>query len=308
MTKLYVFTGFLGSGKTTLLSGLMRRLEDKKIGVIQNEFGKLGIDGEILNRNSIEMVEINQGSIFCSCLKLQFVEALTEMAEKDFQYLFVESSGLGDPSNIEEILNVVREVHGKDFDFSGILCLVDAVNFLDQVKDEETVNRQLKHCHLAVISKTDLVNQKHLAKIEAKIREINPICRIEYSHNGTLSPEFLNDDLKRYQWAEGEDSLNSEDKKPKTLVMNFSEPFPRDKFELFVSMVADDIYRVKGFAEIIGAGWQQIDIVGRKIDYKPCTAKEKPQLTIISKIGPAIIKPLISAWNETVKTRMELKN
>ena len=83
-TKLYVLTGFLGSGKTTLLLELLKQLEGKKIGIIQNEFGKLGIDGTILRNDDIQMVEINRGSIFCSCLKLSFVSALSEMIQHDF--------------------------------------------------------------------------------------------------------------------------------------------------------------------------------------------------------------------------------
>lgn len=308
MTKLYVFTGFLGAGKTTLLSSLLRRLNDKRIGIIQNEFGKLGIDGEILSHDGIEMVEINKGSIFCSCLKLQFVQALTEMAEKDFEYLFVESSGLGDPSNVEEILRVVRDVNGKTFDFAGVLCLVDAVNFLDQVDDEMTVDRQLKHCHLAVISKTDLVDQARIEALEKKIRQINPTCRIERSANGDLSPAFMEESLMPYQWAGNEESLNSEEVKPKTLMMNFAAAFPRDAFEQFIASVADSLYRVKGFAELQGEGWRQIDVVGRRIDYKPCPPREKAQLTIISRIGPAIIKPVIANWKALVNTEMELKN
>ena len=86
-TKLYVLTGFLGSGKTTALLKMMEKLEGCRIGVIQNEFGKLGIDGTILRNDDIQMVEINRGSIFCSCLKLQFVNALAEMSQQNFEYL-----------------------------------------------------------------------------------------------------------------------------------------------------------------------------------------------------------------------------
>ena len=75
-TQLYVLTGFLGSGKTTILLKLLDSLKGKKVGIIQNEFGKLGIDGTILRNDDIQMVEINRGSIFCSCLKLSFVQAL----------------------------------------------------------------------------------------------------------------------------------------------------------------------------------------------------------------------------------------
>ena len=134
-TKLYVFTGFLGAGKTTVLSRILQESKEEKNGVIQNEFGKLGIDGEILKHNDIQMVEINRGSIFCSCLKLQFVQALSEMAQYEFDKLFVESSGLGDPSNVEEILKASEMVSGRSYDFRGVICFVDSVNFLSQLED-----------------------------------------------------------------------------------------------------------------------------------------------------------------------------
>lgn len=308
MTKLYVLTGFLGAGKTTVLLKILEALKGKRIGVIQNEFGKLGIDGEILRNDDIQMVEINRGSIFCSCLKLNFVQALTEMAQQDFEYLFVESSGLGDPSNVEEILNVVKATSSGSYDFCGVICLVDAVNFLSQLGDLETVNRQLKHCHLAAITKVDLVDRARIGELEEKIQEINPVCRIEYSENGNLNLDFLKDNLLEYRWAESEDTTNSEETKPKTLFMNLKEPFEKEKFEKFIEIISKSAYRLKGFAELTGEGWKQIDVVGARLDYKDSEAKEKAQLVVISKVGPAIIKPLLEAWKEYVGTEMELKN
>ena len=102
--KLYFLTGFLGSGKTTILRNLLENMEGTKVGVIQNELGKISIDGTVLQNNDIQMIELNRGSIFCSCLRLSFVDALTQMAQKGLEYVFVESSGFGDPSNAEEIL------------------------------------------------------------------------------------------------------------------------------------------------------------------------------------------------------------
>ncbi|MEE1394208.1 MAG: metalloregulator ArsR/SmtB family transcription factor, partial [Negativibacillus sp.] len=203
-TQLYVLTGFLGSGKTTILLKLLETLKDKKIGIIQNEFGKLSIDGDILRNDDIKMIELNRGSIFCSCLRLSFVEALAEMASYHFDYLFVESSGIGDPSNVLEIIEATKQITGDCFDYRGSLCLVDAVNFLDQLDDLESVHRQLKHCHMAVLTKIDLVDAQRLTELKEKIRQINPICRIETSANASLDLSFLNEDLLRYQWAESE--------------------------------------------------------------------------------------------------------
>lgn len=308
MTKLYVLTGFLGAGKTTILLKILEELKGQRIGVIQNEFGKLGIDGEILRTDGVEMVEINKGSIFCSCLKLNFVKALTEMGRQHFEYLFVESSGLGDPSNIEEILHVVKATSQSEYQFCGVICLVDAVNFLHQIGDLETVNRQLKHCHMAVITKTDLVDSTRLAELESKIQEINPVCKIEYSANGSLALTFLSENLLQRQWAESEETTNREETKPKTLFMNCKEPFEKERFEDFIKAIHKEVYRIKGFAELSGEGWRQVDVVGDRLDYKVTEPKDMAQLVVISKVGPAVIRPLIESWKTYVGTRMELKN
>lgn len=306
--KLYILTGFLGSGKTTLLLKILENLKGHKVGVIQNEFGKLSIDGDILRNDDIKMVEITRGSIFCSCLKLSFVAALSEMAQQDFEYLFVESSGLGDPSNVEEILAAAELASGKKFDFRGVLCMVDALNFLQQVEDEETVNRQLKHCHLAAITKSDLVSSDTLTAITDKIRSINPVCPLKQSVMGNLPLDFLQEDLLLYQWAEGEESLNLKENKPKTLFLNFEDEVEKEALISFFQSIIPSIYRSKGFFRIKGEGWMQVDVVGSRIDFKPCGPCDLSQLVFISKIGPAVIKEIMTAWQTHVGLPMKLKN
>ena len=127
--KLYFLTGFLGSGKTTLLKNLLENMEGMKVGVIQNELGKISIDGTVLQNDDIHMVELNRGSIFCSCLRLSFVDALAKMSQQGLEYVFVESSGFGDPSNAEEILEATKVLVGEVYDFRGCICLVDCYNF-----------------------------------------------------------------------------------------------------------------------------------------------------------------------------------
>ena len=307
-TKLYVLTGFLGSGKTTALLKMMEKLEGCRIGVIQNEFGKLGIDGTILRNDDIQMVEINRGSIFCSCLKLQFVNALAEMSQQNFEYLFVESSGWGDPSNVQEILEAAKIVSNKEYDFRGVICYVDAVNFLDQVEDEETAYRQLKHCNLSVITKTDLVDEEQVQKVKDKIREINPVCEILNSAMGEMDYSFMKKDLMIYQWAECEATTNSVETKPKSVFMEYDGQVEKEKLDRFLKAVSADLHRAKGFCNLKETGWTQVDVVGSLIDYKESEAFEKSQLVFISKIGPMVIKKIFSAWQECVGTEMKLKN
>ena len=322
---LYALTGFLGAGKTTLLTHLLYELGDKKVGIIQNEFGKLGIDGEILkSHDNIEMVEINKGSIFCSCLKFNFLSALIDMSKQDLDCVFIESSGLADPSNIGEILTVCKQSAGDVYDFRGVICLVDALHFDEQIHDIETVDRQLKHCNLVVISKLDLVRntiestednleghegtREHaLETLIGKIREVNPVCKITTADYGKLDESFLSEDLLLYQWAESEDTTNSVENKPKTLFLNCHRNVTGEQFSAFIEQIKVDCYRLKGFF-LIDNAWQQVDVVGNKVDYKPCEAKEYSEIVIISKIGPGIIKPIFEIWQTIFGEKPELKN
>lgn len=309
-TKLYVLTGFLGSGKTTALLKILDQLKDHRIGIIQNEFGKLGIDGTILRRGDIEMTEINRGSIFCSCLKLNFVQALAEMAAKNFEYLFVESSGWGDPSNMMEILEAAKVVSGYEYHLKGVICFVDAVNFLEQVKDEESAFRQLKHCSLAVMTKTDLADERQAAQVREKIREINPVCRIITSVKGELEESLLTQELEEGLWAEPEETTNSIETKPKSIFMEYKGEVEKDCLDQFLREISADVHRVKGFCRLKEMGWTQVDVVGSLIDYKQAEAEEETlsQLVFISKIGPAVIKKIFAAWEKQVGTEMKLRN
>ena len=252
-----------------------------------NEFGKVGIDGTIIQKDGMELVEINRGSIFCSCLQLNFVSALTEIADKNMEYVFVESSGLADPSNIGEFLEAVETVKGKVYDYSGAICLVDGVNFLEQVEDIETVERQLKFCHLVIISKVDLIDDDQLREIKSKIREINDKADIVQSINGKIDYNFLERNLIENQWVESEETTNTPENKPKTLTLTYDGELTKEKLSSFLDIIKKDSYRIKGFFKLED-GWNQVDVVNKIVDYKPTDKGENvSEIVIISKIGPA---------------------
>ena len=305
--ELYVLTGFLGAGKTSFLLNILDNIKDKKIGIIQNEFGKINVDGEIVRRNGIEMTEISRGSIFCSCMKLSFVQALAEMSKKDLDYVFVESSGLADPSNIEEILNAVKIIAGDSYIFKGVICLIDGVNFPNQVKDVETVDRQLAHCNLAVINKVDLLDLSELEEVKNIVRGVNPICMISTASYGKIDLSFLSEDLTSLKWAEFEDSLNTVDNKPKTISLETGEILSKEILTKFLKKVLPDCYRIKGFFKL-DDGWQQVDVVEELIDYKLTSEREISELVFLSKTGPQIIRTIDKAWKEIVDKPMKLRN
>ena len=305
--KLFVLTGFLGAGKTSFLQYVLEAFSDKKLAVIQNEFGKIGIDGSILQRQGIQIKEINRGSIFCSCLQLSFVEALAELAKSDAESLFVESSGLADPSNIMDILEGVKLLAGDVYDFQGVICLIDGVHFPKQVKDTETVDRQLKHCDVAIINKIDLISEEQYKKVLSLVREVNPHCQVLSCAHGQADLSFMEEAFLQGDWAFSEESLNTVDNKPKTISLLCSENVEKGRFQQFLQAVLPECYRIKGFF-LLDRSWMQVDVVEELIDYKPCPTKDISELVFLSKVGPKVIRSIDEAWKQYMDVPMKLKN
>jgi G3E family GTPase len=305
---LYLLTGFLGAGKTTLLKEILKSGGDRKIGVIMNEFGKTGIDGGLVADQSAELLEINRGSIFCDCLKLTFIESLQTMADKPLDAIFVEGSGLADPSNIGDLLEMTKTLVGDHYNYRGSICLVDAPHFLDQSEDIEAMNRQVKFSHLAVISKGDLVDQATIDAVSDRIKAYNAGIEIAQGDFGKLPFNLFEKDLIKGQDLLSDDTSNKQENKPKTLTLNIFEPVEADRLESFLKELSPSAYRMKGHVDIIGRGLTQVDVVTNRIDYKAATVEKDTQLVILSKIGPQIIRPIVDLWEKHVGAEYKLRN
>ena len=175
----YLVTGFLGSGKTTLIKHFIRSFADsKKIAIIQNEFAEVNIDGrELLQTGKpFELLEINNGSVFCVCLLGRFVHSLTDFLNQHQPDLVIlEASGLSDPISIGQIIsssalrNFVWLAH--------TYTVIDALHFQKTI---ESVGRNLHQIRVAdtiVLNKCDLVDNK-IVDIKGKLMDINPFAKI----------------------------------------------------------------------------------------------------------------------------------
>lgn len=308
MIKLFLLSGFLGAGKTTFLKSLLENFPDKKIGIIMNEFGRVSIDGPILESDELTLIELNRGSIFCSCLKLSFIRALNEMAAYDLDYVFVESSGLADPSNIAEILEVVGVESPDIYDYAGTICIVDALHFMEQISDLVTLKRQIECADIAIINKVDRVSDEALLEVESVIVSIQPKIRMMRSSYFNLDFSFIEKGIDQVFVPELRESYNTEDNKPKTIMLSYQSPVPQGNLIRFLETVAASAYRIKGFVETL-EGRFQVDVVSRTIDFAETEKMlEASTLVFLSKVGPQIIRVVDQAWKTEMGTEMKLSN
>jgi len=179
MTSFNLITGFLGSGKTTLLSNLIQELsESKRIAVIQNEFAPTGIDGKELKlkNEGFELVEINNGSVFCVCQLSSFVKSMQTLIENYApEIIYLEASGLADPISIVELLQMNTLKNLVSLDKS--ICMVDAPNYFKGLSSLMRFKHQLMVADHIIINKTDLFTG-NIEEINASIRALNPFAEI----------------------------------------------------------------------------------------------------------------------------------
>ena len=97
-----------------MMQEILTAYSDKKTGVIVNEFGEINIDAKLIQKDGVQMAELSNGSIFCACIKDKFVDSLIELSYKDLDYLFIEASGLADPANMNQILEIMGQQDAGD--------------------------------------------------------------------------------------------------------------------------------------------------------------------------------------------------
>lgn len=175
MSKVDVISGFLGAGKTTLIQKLIKDVfAGKKVVLVENEFGEIGIDGGFLQEAGITINEINGGCVCCT-LQGDFHDAL-EKVENTYHpdHIIIEPSGVG---KLSDILSIVKSVEGLELNsYSAVVdakrCKIYHKNF------KEFFDDQISTACCVILSRTQLVNEKKLNEDVSIIRELNPDVRI----------------------------------------------------------------------------------------------------------------------------------
>jgi len=173
-THVILITGFLGSGKTTLLNRITRAFPPTgKLMILMNEFGEIGIDGTLIEGEDLDIVEISRGSVFCVCVKTDFIKALMQIASRIRpDLLIIEATGVADPSDLKR--DLMLSIFKSQFKLNHQCCLIDALNFEDAYDTFTTIEKQLESSTLFIINKTDLAGPEQIARIREIVSRHHP--------------------------------------------------------------------------------------------------------------------------------------
>lgn len=201
-----VLTGFLGSGKTTLLNHLIKSMPDKKFAIIENEFGKIPIDNELVISAEEDLFTLENGCICCS-LQSDITDILVRLAarKEKIDHVIIESTGVADPAPVAQLfINNMQLQHF--FSLDGVICVVDAVNFELQKQQQPETIKQLVMADLIVINKTDKVTDEMVATLDDSIQLINRTAkRVRSTHTQVPIGELLS--LRAYDLVKMESTL-----------------------------------------------------------------------------------------------------
>jgi G3E family GTPase len=270
-----IVTGFLGAGKTTLLNHLLKRPEMNRVAVIVNELGEIGVDNELVEVSSEQMMLLNNGCL-CCVLRGDLQETLRDLFIKrrngeiiDYDRVVIETTGLADPAPVMQTLltdSMLRDQYRLDC----VVTLVDAVNAPGQLKEFSEPVKQVALADRLVLTKTDLVQEQPLAALTERLHEINPRAPLRRATNGEIELGFLVDvglrrthaDLEEVERWLGADEdpegghAHRHDETVQTFVLRFDQPMAWAAFtqsmEVLTALRGPDLLRVKGLVNVEG--------------------------------------------------------
>ena len=306
-----VLTGFLGSGKTTLLNHILTKHHGKRIAVIENEFGEIGVDNDLVIGAEEEIFEMNNGCICCT-VRGDLIRILGNLMKRrdKFDYIMIETTGMADPGPVAQTFFMDDEI-GDALSLDGVITLVDAKHVVQHIDDSDEVKEQIAFADVILLNKTDLVSTTDLDKIEARIHAMNSAAKVFRTKNSEIEmdkvldlggfdldralevdPKFLEPEYP-FEWS-GAFELNKEDYQLKlkqgsdpSMKLNFrsaasaQESSMRDTVEnAVVSFSGDKVQLEDG--SVIEAGDQLIDLtLSGKEEYSYTLRPHKPGAYVV---------------------------
>lgn len=214
-----ILTGFLGSGKTTLLNRILHENHGKRIAVIENEFGEVGVDNDLVIGAEEEIFEMNNGCVCCT-VRGDLIRILRSLMDRsdNFDYIMIETTGVADPGPVVQTF-LLEETLREAFSIDAVVTVVDAKFIEGHIDGNDKANEQIAFADVILLNKADLVDAAGLDRLEGKIRRINAAANIHRTVNAAIdmdqvlnqggfkldralsvSPDFLQPEYP-FEWA-----------------------------------------------------------------------------------------------------------
>jgi G3E family GTPase len=251
LLQILLIAGFLGAGKTTLIRHILTSPygQRKKVAVLVNEVGKIGLDGALLSGLDVDVVEMTSGCICCS-IKTDFFKAVQEIHRRFApDTLIVEPTGVAQPG---EILEILSQPPLKEFcRLRNIVTIVDAHFFKAKEMLGSFYDRQILGADIVLLNKIDLVGEETAREIQARLGQMNPRARIFPTENCSLAPALLFAGASPAEARrEGAAFENGDLEEEGFQTFTFERPgfLDRGRFVRFLETLPPGLFRCKGWA------------------------------------------------------------
>lgn len=186
-TPVTILTGFLGAGKTTLLNRILTEQHGLRIAVIENEFGEIGIDHELVVQSDEEIFEMNNGCICCT-VRGDLIRILGRLMKRrdKFDRILIETTGLADPGPVVQTFLMDDDMK-EQFFVDAIVTVVDAMHIHLHLDDSEEAREQVAFADVILLNKCDLVPGADVDALERRLRGINALAKVYRTVSGDIS-------------------------------------------------------------------------------------------------------------------------
>ncbi|MEM9565587.1 MAG: CobW family GTP-binding protein [Actinomycetota bacterium] len=267
--------GYLGVGKTTVLNHLLART-DRPIAVLVNDVGEINIDHRLIARRHGDVVELTDGCICCSLsdgLGKAFDDLRARHQAPD--HLVIELSGVADPAQ------VVPWARSNGFRLDGVVVLVDVEQFPARLADPITgplIRRQLRVADLALVTKTDLVDEATTGRVVAEVGRLTDGAPIARSNDPEVVAGLLDMGTRRPGGVDDTPPPSLFDAH-RTSVITLSDPVDRNELDELLDALEPEVVRAKGVARMPDGERLLIQVVGARRAITPLPVAEDQQPT-----------------------------
>jgi len=258
-TEMYILSGFLGSGKTTLLKELLAHEKEagRKVAVLMNEFGSISIDSNEIDED-VPLKELLGGCVCCTIQDKLEAQLQTLLIEESPDVIYLETTGAAHP--VETIDTILSPLFAHRLQLKGIITVVDGLQWLHRKELSPVIQQllleQVRHANLLIINKQNKLTEEQKARIAMEIQGINPFAfalltdysKVPYSKIQNMQFHFHEDiqqtTIKSMQLT--------------SYVYRFKKPILFDKFDAFLRLLPETIYRIKGYVQFSNSAYPDL--------------------------------------------------